>query len=183
MERNWSYTIQEGEHKGVTLWSGRYCAVCAIVFCRANVDSGYNKEWKWFILANKRGIGTPDFQGYWNLPCGFIERGESGEQAASRETLEETGVFRYPIDFKFLSVETDPNISNNSNITLRYTSIFQRNNLPTTKTGIETFGGEKDEVAEVKWISIDEIDNYKWAFHHKELIDKIVSEGQLRVNC
>lgn len=181
MERNWSYTIPDGEHEGITLWSGRYCTVCAIVLCRAVQTD--NRCWKWYILANKRGIGAPDFKGYWNLPCGFIEKGETGEQAASRETLEETGVFRYPTDFKFLNADTDPSISNNGNITLNYTSIFQRNNLPTIKSGIDTFGSEINEVAEVKWIPIDDIDNYKWAFHHKELIDKTIYEEHLKTSC
>lgn len=53
--KNWSYTITEGEHKGKTLWSGRYCAVSAFIFCK------FPDGWK--VLANQRGKGTPDFQG------------------------------------------------------------------------------------------------------------------------
>jgi ADP-ribose pyrophosphatase YjhB (NUDIX family) len=175
MERNWSYTIQEGEHKGVTLWSGRYCAACGIVLCKAYVVNKYGtaNEYRWFVLANKRGIGTPDFRGFWNLPCGFIERGESGEQAASREVYEETGVFIFPSDFEMIGVETDPNISNNGNITLRYLTTFTRAELPTIKSGLEAFGGETNEVAEAKWIRLSDIEEYNWAFHHKELIYKI----------
>ena len=167
MERNWSYTIQEGEHKGVTLWSGRYCAVCAIVFCY--------KDGKWYVLANKRGSGAPDFQGYWNLPCGFIEANESGEQAASRETVEETGVFVYPNDFTFHSVETDPTISNNGNVTLRYIAKIYRGGIP--KIGKPS--GEENEVDRIKWIALSHIEEHDWAFHHKELIHKIIREGIL----
>lgn len=54
--RNWSYTIEEGEHAGKTLWSGRYCAVAAFAFCKIKGE--------WCVLANQRGEGTPDFQGY-----------------------------------------------------------------------------------------------------------------------
>ena len=50
MQRNWSYTIKEGEHKGKTLWSGRYCAVCAIVLYLDPILG-------WMILLNKRGSG------------------------------------------------------------------------------------------------------------------------------
>ena len=32
--KNFSYTIKEGEHKGETLWSGRYCAVLAMTVVR-----------------------------------------------------------------------------------------------------------------------------------------------------
>ena len=61
--KNWSYTIKEGEHTGKTLWSGRYCAVAAFVFCKIFGT--------WCVLANKRGSGTPNYQGYWNCSCGF----------------------------------------------------------------------------------------------------------------
>ena len=83
--KNFSYTITEGEHAGKTLWSGRYCAVAAFVFCKFP-DSG------WHVLANKRGPGTPNYQGYWNCPCGYLEGDETGPQGCMRETYEETGV-------------------------------------------------------------------------------------------
>lgn len=67
--RNWSYTIEEGEHAGKTLWSGRYCAVAAFAFCKIKGE--------WCVLANQRGEGTPDFQGYWNCPCGFLDMEKS----------------------------------------------------------------------------------------------------------
>lgn len=31
-------------------------------------------------------------------------------------------------------------------------------------------GGEENEVANVAWIPIKELDNYKWAFGHKQII-------------
>ena len=88
MSKNWSYTIhEEGHpHNGKTLWSGRYCAVCGVVLFY-NENTGET-----FALANKRGNGTPDYQGFWNLPCGFLEANESGQQGVAREVYEETGV-------------------------------------------------------------------------------------------
>lgn len=163
--RNWSYTIKEGEYSGKTLWSGRYCAVCAIVIRRFNGE--------FYVLANQRGNGCPDFQGYWNLPCGFIEADETGEQAACRECFEETGVFVYPNQFVFNSVETDPTISNNGNITLRYCNFSDAmENLPT----IGEFSGEKNEVSKAAWINTKHLENYKWAFHHKELLNIIIQD-------
>jgi len=61
--RNTSYTITEGEHEGETYWSGRYTAVSGII--TANVNGEF------YVLANKRGEGCPDYAGYWNMPCGF----------------------------------------------------------------------------------------------------------------
>lgn len=42
------------------------------------------------ILLTKR--GRPPFQGYWGLPGGGIELGETVEAAVRREVLEETGL-------------------------------------------------------------------------------------------
>ena len=165
MERNWSYTIQEGEHKGVTLWSGRYCAVCAMIFCYAN---GF-----WHVLANVRNEKCPDYKGYWCMPCGFIEAYETGEQAASRETVEETGMFVFPKDFIFYGVETDPTISNNGNVTLRYYTKIYRGILPETWSVSE-------EAADIEWIPLNKIEDYDWAFHHKELIYEIINAGILK---
>ena len=111
-EKNFSYTIPDGEHKGVTLWSGRYCCVTAFVFLVIGKEC--------YILANKRGLGTPDFQGLWNCPCGFIEGDESAEEACAREVLEETGVKINPNRFVLHSVQTDPEVCNDGHVTLRY---------------------------------------------------------------
>lgn len=43
-----------------------------------------------YFLANKRGTETPDFQGYWNCPCGYIDFDETEEDAVCREIMEET---------------------------------------------------------------------------------------------
>ena len=45
--------------------------------------------WEDKILLCRRAIEPR--HGYWTLPAGFMENGESLEQAASRETLEEAG--------------------------------------------------------------------------------------------
>ena len=155
--RNWSYTIKEGEHAGKTLWSGRYCAIAAFVFCK--IDG------KWCVLANKRGPGTPDCQGYWNCTCGFLEADECAEEGCYRETKEETGYIVHSNEFELVGVETDPSVCNNGNVTLRYVAVLDK--LPKR---IIPEGGEEDEVSDVKWIPVSEVDNYEWAFHHKQRI-------------
>ena len=106
VNKNWSYTIPEGEHKGTTLYSGRYCAICSIVIAAET----YNKITKWYILANRRGSGTPDFNGYWNLPCGYIEGNEIAKNACSREVAEECGINIDPNEFQLKHIETNPEI-------------------------------------------------------------------------
>ena len=162
---NWSYKITDLDHPkcGTTLWSGRYCAVCGIVLVNCKQDT--------FVLANLRGSGTPDYQGYWNLPCGFLEDNETGAEGVCREIFEECGLTLAPSCFSLFDVETDPLTCNNGNVTIRYIALRTILELPKLK--YENINGEENEVESVKWINIKEIDNYKWAFNHDILIKKV----------
>lgn len=178
-EKNWSYTIKEGEHKGKTLWSGRYTAICGIVI--------YNLNGALHFLANKRGQGTPDYQGCWNLPCGFLEADESAEEGCVREVFEECGIrIKSPDLFELNNVETEPEKCNNGNVTLRYVCFISDEDdydemiddsallLDGSDNHADLRGGEENEVDDVKWIHEDEIDYYNWAFNHKEVIENII---------
>ena len=159
MEKNWSYKIPDGPHAGTTLWSGRYCAVAAFVFRRI--------EGIWSVLANLRGPGTPDYQGCWNAVCGFLEANETAQQGCSREIFEETGYEIKPEKFLQVYTQTDPETSNNGNVTLRHIAICFEHELGLQK---KPEGGEENEVVAIRWIPIDEIHNYKWAFNHEKTI-------------
>lgn len=171
MEKNWSYKIPDGPHAGTTLWSGRYCAVAAFVFRR--IDG------IWSVLANLRGSGTPDYQGCWNAVCGFLEANETAQQGCSREIFEETGYEIKPEKFLQVYTQTDPETSNNGNVTLRHIAIFFEHELGTPKN---PEGGEEHEVDAIKWIPIDQIHMYKWAFNH-ELTLKILFNDYIVPLC
>lgn len=171
MEKNWSYKITDPNHSkcGTTLWSGRYTAVVGVViYYIYNKDKEYND---YYVLANLRGPGTPDFQGFWNLPCGYLERNESGEEGVVREIHEECGLKLDANDFKLYDVETDPVKSNNGNVSIRYISIKEVKSLP--ELNYININNEEGEVENVKWINIKDIDTYKWAFNHCDLIKKL----------
>ena len=159
MQRNWSYTIKEGEHKGKTLWSGRYCAVCAIVLYLDPILG-------WMILLNKRGSGTPDFQHMWNIPCGYIEADETAQEACSRELLEECHVEIEPKKFNLIKVETNPKNCNNGNITLRFLAFADSTDFVKTNAV-----GEQDEVEDVSWFELKVAKNLNLAFNHKDVIN------------
>ncbi len=64
------------------------CATCGqIHYSNPRMVVGCIAEWEGKILLCKRAIQPR--QGYWTLPAGFLEHGETTEQGAARETLEE----------------------------------------------------------------------------------------------
>ncbi len=66
------------------------CDNChTIHYQNPNIVAGCIPEWEGRILLCKRAI-EPRY-GLWTLPAGFMENGETTEQAAMRETREEAG--------------------------------------------------------------------------------------------
>ena len=151
------------------LYDGRYCAVSAFVFAVVNG--------KYSVLANQRGSGTPDFQGCWNCPCGFLERGEDSRHGAVREIKEETLEIIDADALKVVYVETEPEKCNNGNVTIRHRAFIGRQeqiNKGRAWTVNHHGGGEENEVKNVKWIPVECIDCFEWAFHHDETIQSLL---------
>lgn len=115
-----------------------------------------------YILIEERADNI-SFGGMWCLPCGGLEFDETGEQAAARETFEETGILYDSHDIKLVEVDTSPTIYK-QNVVLRYFTEAKG-------TIIQPFN--KDEVKQIKWIKLDEVDNYDWAFNHGEVIKRV----------
>lgn len=175
IEKNFSYTIPDGPHAGKTLWSGRYTAVVAVVLVNKTIMEHHDPfpapgpVEKTFVLVSKRGSGTPNYQGCWNIQCGFLEGNETGEQGCSRETYEETGVTVPSSKFKLWQVRTDP--SEDKNVSIRYIAVLD--DFPKHNTGYKGTGGEANEVDEVMWLDIYDtktINSLDWAFNHKNII-------------
>lgn len=145
--------------KGKILWYSRSVATTLLVLAK-DIDG------KLYVLANKRGKGCPDYNGYWNLVCGYLDFNLSGEENAVKECHEETGIEINPKDLEMIGVNTSPK-ENKQNVSIRYRTI-----LPNTidKYKFDLSYMEKDEVDDIKFIPIEEIDNYEWAFNHKDLI-------------
>jgi ADP-ribose pyrophosphatase YjhB (NUDIX family) len=70
----------------------RYCRVCnQIVFHEHKVAAAVLvTDCENRVLLVRRAMNP--HQGFWSLPAGFVDYGESPEQAACRECLEETGL-------------------------------------------------------------------------------------------
>lgn len=160
MERNKCYTVttETGEKKQV--WDGRYTCVCGMVFAG-------DSQKRINVLANKRGPGCPKEVGKWNLPCGFLDAG-TGEYNVSREVFEETGILVPPEEFRMIGIKLD---DKERNVTIRYIAGLEEMVEPTT---VENLTGEPDEVEEIRWIPLEDLDKYEWAFNHDTVIKKFV---------
>lgn len=149
-------------------WISRSIAVVIFVIAK---DIRNNK----CILAVQRGKGTPDpeYVGAYCVPCGYLDYDETIAQAAQRELMEETGL-NFPIsDFKLININDDPYGDKRQNITFRY---VVKSNVPIEDLVklLTDKNSEKDEVSDMRFIKLENIDLYKWAFNHETLIKEIV---------
>ena len=157
-------------HKGRILWYSRSVATSLFVFAK-------DEQGELYVLANKRGKGTPDYQGYWNVICGYLDYNESGEQCVVRECKEETGIIISEDNLEMIGVETSPS-ANKQNVSIRYMALLNE----VLKEGsdlmkFDTSNSETDEVEEIKWINTKEIDKYQWAFNHDKRIKEILEKN------
>ena len=155
------------QHEGKTYWISRSVAVTCFVF--APVDG------EWCVLANLRGPNTPDFQGYWNCPCGYLDFNETTAQAAMREVYEETGVVLDKVKLWEISDKPD---ENRQNIVFRFYTILPK--APELNSDSNARGGEKGEVSECDWMPIRLLPVYQhFAFNHDVLAEKLARQLNL----
>lgn len=150
---------------GRKFWNSRSVSVTGIVYFIINNTP--------YILISKRGKGAADFQGLWNLPCGYIDFDETGEEAVTREINEETGYVVPPTNWKFFNIVTNPN-QNHQNIGIRYYTKYDFHPMEITPINLGE-GGEIEEVEENRWINISEINDYDFAFDHGYLIHTFIN--------
>lgn len=153
-------------------WFSRSIAVVGAVFCE-------NKEGQWCVLASQRGKGTPDpeFVGKWNIVCGYLDYDETLRDAIHREVYEETGVNLNPHGFRFDSINDKPNEDKRQNVTIRYSFVIKGKKCDDITFSHEH--NEKDEVGDIKFIPLSDIDKYEWAFNHNRLVKEIAHRTPL----
>jgi ADP-ribose pyrophosphatase YjhB (NUDIX family) len=92
------------------------------------------------------------------LPGGFVNEGETIEEAIKREVYEETSLEVHPIDI--LGVYSDPKRDPRGHImTVVFVVIIVRGNP-----------SAGDDAKEISWIPIEKISDIKIAFDHKLVI-------------
>lgn len=154
------------DDKGNVHYVSRSVAVTGCIFTMLNG--------KWCVLANKRGKGTPDFQGMWNMPCGYLDYDEDTKEATIREVYEETGVMLNPSNTHFWKFNDSPK-QHRQNISFMYYALVdaQPSNISVSTGGNR--GGEEDEVEAIGWIPVESINKYRWAFNHDDVIREFVN--------
>lgn len=151
-------------YDGKTYWISRAVAVAGFIYMSVG------EEMETYILANKRGENTPNFQGYWNVPCGYLDFDETTQEACAREIYEETGLSIDPEDLKFDVFSED--LANSQNITIKYyhkIHVAYRSQAPK----LNSAHSEEKEVDGLLWIPLKQLDNYRWAFNHQANIKRI----------
>jgi 8-oxo-dGTP diphosphatase len=147
---------------GETEWVARNMATLVIIFA-------INKDNQIHVLANKRGPNTPDpeFRGCWCMPCGYLDYDETIKMAAVREVYEETGVMLNIHNLNLFYINDIPEEDKRQNVTFRFRCTIKD---PIENIKLTDKNSEFEEVSDIKWIPIDEVNNYKWAFNHDQII-------------
>lgn len=123
----------------------------------------YNDE-KEFILIKRK---NEPFKNHWALPGGFVDYGETVENAAIREAKEETSI---DVELKqLINVYSDPKRdSRGHTVTIAYTA-----------QGNFEDGKAADDASDIKIFTFDEVENIDLAFDHTKIIKdalKIIME-------
>jgi 8-oxo-dGTP pyrophosphatase MutT (NUDIX family) len=157
---------------GRTVWLSRAVAVVGtLCLIKDNIP---------YFLISKRGEGASDFQGLFNNVCGYLDYSETTGEAFIRETWEECGINVSDIlekgDIKISHIETpwdvntDPN-ENRQNVCIHHGLIAIVDELPIPEIRNEV---EDNEVSEILWVPISDIDKYEYAFNHLERLNKFI---------
>lgn len=153
---------------GRKLWHSRSVAVAGVFCC---FTSGEH----YFVIEKRGNNPGLDKQGLWCLPCGYMDWDESGPEAMAREAWEEIGLDLNELKASIIPgptfdqpwyVKTDPT-EIRQNITLRYGFTFVKFDLPKLNPNNDC---EPNEVADAKWIKLEELGNYEFAFGHDQVI-------------
>ncbi len=107
------------------------------------------------VLLSRR--AGPPMQGYWDLVGGFMEPGETPDEAVAREVKEETGCLLTDLDVRAVAPGTY-----DGRPTLNFLATGRL--VGTPKAG--------DDSAELKWHPLDDLPRLAWA-HEKAFLEHL----------
>lgn len=154
---------------GRQLWLSRSVAVAVSVLLVQDEQP--------YILVNQRGPGVPDFQGFWNLPCGYLDYDETTQEAGIREVWEECGVNLQALlpvsEVEFFETPWDVNsrpTSAKQNVTIHHGLMAVVDALPNLTDAYS----EPNETADMRWLPLQEVHQLEYAFNHLRQIHRFI---------
>ena len=155
--------FQEAINKTFIGWFSRSMATAIFVYCK-------DADGDWCVLSSVRGEEAADFRGFWNCTCGYLDFDETMKDCAMRELYEETGLLIDEDIVKLIGIEDNPE-ANRQNVTARFAAFIE--DAVTDDFTFSKAHNEGEEVGEIKWIKLADVDNYMWAFNHDKRIKEI----------
>ena len=148
------------DEQGKAHWISRSVVVICLVTCNE----------KFLIVRRGNHVSQT---GRWSLTCGYLDYNESVEECAIREIWEESGVDirKYKHELKLDYVNSKPDHTRNQDIGFHYIVEIDSDRLPKIDLSVV----DSNETTDVKWISVDELDDFKFAFNHDKKILKYVN--------
>lgn len=113
------------------------------------------------LLLMKRSDECKTFPGYWGLVGGFIDPGETPEEACMRESQEEIGVKIEVIKFVGRYYNTP---------TPHYQNVISLPHYSKIVSGTP-HAAQPEECSEVRWFSPEEIRPMELAYDHKQILE------------
>ncbi len=144
---------------GQIFYISRSITVSLYVYCK-------NSKGELCVLANQRGQGAQNANMLWNIPAGYLDYGESIEQAAQREAYEETGVVVPLNKIEMMGINSRPG-GRRQDVAVRFSAVLDGtiDDYP-----VDISHCEPGEVADAGWIPLSGIRSKKWAYGQHEKI-------------
>lgn len=170
---------------GRIVWESRSIAVNGVIMIMVE---DYEESPGPYVLVSERGPNSADYIGLWNNVAGYLDWDESGPEAFERETWEEVGInihdlmqtssLIYRADIvQPWHVQTEP-IYSRQNVSLRYGLFTLQKWFPLFNTANNEVEGE---IGEIKWLHVDDLHLYEWAFEHDEVIKSYCEINKIKV--
>jgi len=165
---------------GQYVWDSRSVAVVGMIII--------NHMGEDYVILGKRGYASPNEVGRWCMPCGYLDKDETCEEAVVREIWEESGFNTYEaldaggvlynqMDFPW-HINSLPN-NELQNVSLHYALYFASyGELPKLTIDNNVVEGE---VSEVKWVKISDLNNYDLCFNHGSVINTYINNLKVKV--
>lgn len=152
------------DEEGKVHWISRSLAVVVVIILN-------NEK----VLLVKRGKRVKQ-SGKWCNPCGYLDWDETAEECVIREVFEETGLditkcnIKKNLLDKPYEIITHPGNNNKQDIALHFGCLIESDVEPFITTKYAEVGESDD----VRWVSLDEVKDYRFAFNHDDRIRKFL---------